>query len=359
LLRSSVIAIPLAALLLSLSPGASSAGENGIDWSGIPSAEILLFYPGVSSWEFLLSDDHRLGAKSVLELRKDCRHCHLSMEGELDLKADEITAGAIKMKRSNKPFEPEPIPGKRGTMHAKVQAAYDGEFLYVRTEWGSQGTAWRAPAPVETDKTDKADKTGKSGKVAPERVSMQINKSEAAFKKYGCFITCHDDLNSMPGSPPEKKVATNTYYKKLGRTDVRLYAYYARHSWSGTNDSDELTRRKKSGGVIDLLSLELSSGKVKALDGWIFDDRRWEKDGTDLEGTASWDAMKYTAIFKRRLSRTGLHDVNIREGDLLSIGLAIHDDGAEKRKHYVSFPFTVGLGVKGDLKARKISGQAP
>jgi hypothetical protein len=238
-------------------------------------------------------------------------------------------------------------------MHAKVQAAYDGEFLYVRTEWGSKGTAWRAPAPVKTDKTDK------SGRAAPERVSMQINKTEAAFKKYGCFITCHDDVSSMPGSPSEKKVATNSYYKNLGRTDVRLYAYYARHSWSGTKDSGELTRRKKSGGVIDLVSLELSSGEVKALDGWIFDDRRWESNVTDLEGTASWDAMKYTTIFKRRLARTGPHDVNIREGDLLTIGLAIHDDGAEKRNHYVSFPFTVGIVGRGDLKAKKISGQAP
>ncbi len=29
------------------------------DWSAIPSTDMILIYPGVASWEFLLSDDHR------------------------------------------------------------------------------------------------------------------------------------------------------------------------------------------------------------------------------------------------------------------------------------------------------------
>lgn len=339
MLRSNILALTLTAIILSLIPGAIYAEESDISWSGIPSTDIILFYPGVTSWEFLLSDDHRLGGRKIKKLLKDCRHCHLSKENELDLKADEIAAGSIKMKRSHKPFEPEPLPGKKGTMHAMVQAAYNDDNIYVRVVWESKGAGWRA-AP--------------SANVNPDRVSMQINKTEAAFKKYGCFITCHNDLNSMPGSPSKASVAANGYYKNLNRDDVRLYAYYARNSWSKTKDKVFLDARRRKGGLIDLLSLELASGKVKSRDGWILEDRRWDN-GRALKGNASWEGMKYTAIFTRRLRNPDNRDLSIRAGDILSIGLSIHEDGAVKRKHYVSFPFTIGIGVKGDIKAEKVS----
>src|SRR3990170_9098881 len=92
-------------LLLFSAAGTAHAADERIDWSGAPTEEVVLFYPGTASWEFLLSDDHRLGGKSIQRSQKDCRHCHLSKEGELDLKADEIAAGSIKMKMSHKPFE--------------------------------------------------------------------------------------------------------------------------------------------------------------------------------------------------------------------------------------------------------------
>jgi cytochrome c-type protein NapC len=286
----------------------------------------VLFYPGVASWEFLNGDDHRLGGREIKKGKKDCRHCHMSKEGELDLKAAEIVSGAMKMKRSHNPFEPEPS-GKKGTMKARVKAAYDSENVYVKVEWDSKGPGW-------------------SSKGSPDRVSIQMNRAEPFFAKYGCFITCHNDLNTMPESPSKRLVAANPAYS--GREDVRLYAFYAKSSWDGPKQGDRVKN-----GLIDLKSIEFESGKATSRDGWVFDDRNWEE--KDAPATGSWANGKYSAVFKFRLKSSDKFDVSVAEGDTIPIAIAIHDEGAAKRKHFVSFPLTIGLGAAGEVRAVKLS----
>ncbi len=329
--------IPVMAFFLFFAPATGSSAD--VNWSKATKAKVTLFYPGVASWEFLTGDDHRLGGKEIKKGKKDCRHCHLSKEGELDLKADEIASGAIKMKRSHNPFEPEPMPGKKGVMTALLQAAYDREFVYIRVEWDSKGTGWRK-------------KHGESG--VADRVSIQVNKADPSFGKYGCFISCHNDLNTMPLSPSAKEVGSDPYYSRLKRDDVRLYAWYARDSWSDRKSEHELAQRLKEGGRIDLLSAEIEGAAVSGKDGWVFDDRGWdEKNGVEASG--SWANGKNTVIIKRRLVSADQYDVSLAEGDTVSIGIAIHEDRAAKRKHYVSFPLTVGIGADGDVKALKLT----
>lgn len=323
----------LASLFFSL-PAAAHAGAP--DWKNVPGTRMKLFYPGVTSWDFLTSDDHRLGGREIKRTRKDCKHCHLSKDGELDLKADEIAAGSIRMKRSHSPFEPEPTPGKKGVMTATVSAAYDSEFLYLRVEWDSKGTGWLG----------KPDGT-------PDRVSVQINKAEPSFSKYGCFITCHNDLNTMPMSPSPKEVSADRFYKNLERDDVRLYAYYAKDSWSDKKSAAEIDRLLKGGGRIDLLSIGFLNGKSTLEQGWVFDDRVLEKKAS-TESPGSFTSGRYAAVFKRKLSTGDPNGVSLEPGDVFSIGLAVHEDGAAKRKHYVSFPMTVGLGTSADIKAERV-----
>lgn len=319
---------------------ASTTHGKEPNWSAIPSTDMIMIYPGVASWEFLLSDDHRLGGRAIKrKQKKDCRHCHLSKAGELDMKVDEIAAGSVNMKRSHKPFEPKPIPGKKGTMHAFLKAAYDSEYIYIRVEWESKGIGWQ--------------KGGPSGK-ASDRVSLQINKKNPYFKKYGCFIACHNDVNTMPDSPSKRQVLSNPYYKALKRDDVRLYTFYARDSWSKRRTEAELKKELDSGGLIDLWSLELTGGEVKPYDGWIFEDRRWETK-RDVQGQGTWAGNRYTVTFKRKLRTSSAYDVQFKDGDVVSMGLAIHEDGAKKRRHYVSFSFTMGLGTEADIKARKLT----
>ena len=60
-------------------------------------------------------------------------------------------------------------------------------------------------------------------------------------------------------------------------------------------------------------------------------------------------------VIKRKLAPGGRYNIDIKDGDVITVGLAIHDDGVEKRKHYVSFPFTIGLGTEADVRAVKIT----
>jgi len=320
-------------------PQTAAAAE--VRWSDVGATGIILFYPGATSWEFLSSDDHRLGGRDIKRVRKDCRHCHLSDAGELDLKADDIASGAIKMKRSHKAFEPEPIPGKKGTLAADVKAAYDKDYLYIMVEWAANGSGWRQAKGPES---------------VPDRVSVQLNSVDKHFGKYGCFITCHNDLNSMPESPSGKDVAANPYYGRLGRDDVRLYAFYARGPWSEGRGQAELDSLLKEHGRIDLRSVELEGGAAVPLDGWVFDDRGWEKGRDAEEATGSWSGDRYTVVFKVRLGSKDPFDVKVSEGGVVNAGFAIHADGAQKRKHYVSFPYSIGIGVAGaDITAVKFS----
>lgn len=332
----------VAVLFLALSawPGAGAAhGADRPDWSSVKGTGIKLFYPGVTSWEFLNSEDHRLGGRGINRGKKDCRHCHLSRDGVLDLKSEEIVTGAIRMKRSHKPFEPSPGPIRKGAIEAVVQAAYDGTDLYVRISWPSEGAAWNSSEPG----------------TLPERVSMQINEKEPLFAKYGCFISCHNSLSSMPDAASPKDVAANPYYRSLKRSDVRLYAVYARDGWKAPKGDVELKRLRSSGSLIDLLSVEIKDGNAKAHDGWILEDRRWEADTKGLEATAGWKGGTYTVVIKRSLGQNGPHDVSIKDGSMVSAAVSVHDSGSEKRKHYVSFPFTIGLGKGGgDVEAVRI-----
>ncbi len=315
-------------------PGAFAAPD--IDWSGVKGQKMPLFYPGVASWEFLTGDDHRLGGREIRKVRKDCRQCHLRDE-ELDLRADEIASGAAKMKRSGNQFEPEPLRGKTGIINAEVKAVFDSEFLYVRVEWDSKGASWQAK---------------KSAAVQPDRVSIQMNGGEKSFTKYGCFISCHNDLNTMPGSPSKKEVAANPYYAFVGRDDVRLYAFYARDSWLKRKTAAELDKKLKEGGRIEVVSAEMAGGAAEAKSGWIFDDRSWDA-APDVEATGAWNNDRYSVVFKKRLRPNDPKDISLKPGAVVSAGVAVHDDGASKRRHYVSFPFSIGLDAPSDVRAVK------
>jgi cytochrome c-type protein NapC len=322
----------------------SDAIAKEIDWEKIKPTTVTMFYPGMTSMEFLISDDHRLGGRNIKKGKKNCRRCHLSKKGELDLNADEIASGTAKMKRSRKPFEDEPLKGKGGTLIVNVKAAYDSEYIYLRLSWPSSGRGWAG--------------TGE-GTIKPDRVSLQLNKRDDYFRRYGCFITCHNDLNTMPDSPAKKLVGANPYYSELKRDDVRLYAYYTRMgSWDKIKSTDELSTILREGGLMDLWSVKLRNRTSAAKDGWVFEDRRWERE-SDLTAHAIWNAEaggKYIVDLKRKLATKSVTDIQLKEGNLISVGIAIHDDNAEKRRHYVSFPTTVSLGAEAeaDIAAKKL-----
>src|SRR5262245_3574300 len=99
-----------------------AADPQSIDWSKIPTKQITLFYPGESTYEWLLSPGH-VGAKQVSE-GKACLTCH---KGSERARGEKIVKGG--------PVEPTPIAGKNGAIDVAVQAAHDAEYVYFRFQW--------------------------------------------------------------------------------------------------------------------------------------------------------------------------------------------------------------------------------
>lgn len=336
-MKKHLVVLSLAAGFGLLAPGGMEAAE--VNWGSVQSHKVKLFYPGVASWEFLNSADHSLGAKNIKEGKKSCAKCHRYETGEYDIMANEIAAGKFFMKKSQKPFEPEPIAGKKGFMEATMQPAYDGENFYLRIEWKSKGASFNDPALAKKGMAD--------------RVMAEVNKGNDYFRKYGCFIACHNDVNHMPESPSNDEVKKHPYYSAINRDTVNLYAFYTRtDGWKEIKATGEIEELSKT-GLIDLWKVEFEGKEVKANDMWILEDRRNdEKSNIDAEGR--WEEGKYSVVIKRRLKTGDTRDVQFEEGDVFTIAISIHDDGAGNRRHYVGFPIQIGLGGGGDITAKKV-----
>nr|WP_305909573.1 ethylbenzene dehydrogenase-related protein [Methylomarinum sp. Ch1-1]MDP4522493.1 ethylbenzene dehydrogenase-related protein [Methylomarinum sp. Ch1-1] len=92
-----------------------------IDWQRLPGQKITLFYPGQSSWEWLLTEHE--GA-SEIKSGKFCRECHADIQQEMGQK---LISGAF--------LEPKPIAGKASSVEIEIKSTYDAENLYLHLAW--------------------------------------------------------------------------------------------------------------------------------------------------------------------------------------------------------------------------------
>jgi len=167
------------ALFLSLAfigtGSALAADPATIDWGKVPVVTVPLFYPGQSSYEWLLSDAHKGAAKETR--RGDaCTFCHDEPDGEKDI-GNNIVAG--------KRLEPNPPKGKNGHIDLKVQAAFDDRNAYLRFQWKTNGKPTNDYPGYRFDGKDwkayggprlHADvRSGKQPAVYEDRVSIMID----------------------------------------------------------------------------------------------------------------------------------------------------------------------------------------
>lgn len=78
-------------------------------------------------------------------------------------------------------------------------------------------------------------------------------------------------------------------------------------------------------------------------------------DNNEIHST--WENGKYTVIFKRKLDTGHPEDDKIMAvGGTYDFNIAIHDGQTTTRYHYVTFPFTVGIGegAKGDVVSTSV-----
>lgn len=311
-----------AAMLLTVSVPVSAADPAKIDWAKVPTANITLFYPGQSSYEWLRSKAHG-GARKVA-LGTACVYCHDEADAEKELGNKLVKAG---------PLEPMPVAGKSGYKDLSVQAAYDAKNLYLRYEWktdqsfpgtehqylrfdGKEWKVWGFP------KLDKVVQDGKQPGIYEDRMSIMIDDGKVAgFAQQGCWLTCHDGERDMPKQFTKEEVAANPMLTAIKKGDVRKYLPDSRTDpldWKTGKTVEELAKVKGEGKFVDLIQWRAHRSHAVGMadDGYVMEWRLGDA-GKDMFG-GNADAKTHEPKFMWDAKKVGYRSITadqLRKGD--------------------------------------------
>jgi len=302
------------------------------DWSKVPVAKVPVFYPGQSGLEWVLTKKDHSAANQILDKKRACIKCHDTDAVEI---GDKIAAGKP-VGNLRQPLDGVVPKGKVGSIPVSVQAAHDGNKIYLRFEWD-------------------APKSGGDKKMDPKNdmkltVMFEDNKVELA-NLGGCWATCHEDLRGMPDASDAAKGHAKakalgwgdgvTKYIKESRTGLEMVGK-PRGGWDKLKSDADIEVALKEGKFMDLI--QFSSGKgEKAVDGHVLDSRHMGGGKSLVKAEGKKSGNHWTVVFERTLAAGGTGDHAIAAGKLYNIGFAIHDDNAAGRFHHVSLGYTLGL----------------
>ncbi len=292
----------LAAFVASMGIGPVLAADPAtIDWSKVAVKDVLLLYPGQSSYEWLRSPAHKT-ADAQVRKGDACTSCHDD--------ADDIKNDGEKISKGN-PLEPVPVKGKNGWVDLKVQAAYDDRNAYLRFQWKTQRNAPGIEYPYYRfdgkewkihgfPKLDQVVQEGKQPGIYEDRLSLMLDDGKVpGFAQQGCWLTCHDGQRDMPkmGSGADAR-------KFINRADVRKYLPASRNDpadWRTIKTPEELAKLKSEGMFLDLIQWRAhrSNPVGAADDGYVLDFRSFD-DGknpfaSNLDGKTKQPRYMYDA----------------------------------------------------------------
>ena len=324
---------PAAESTTTASAAAPAAAASAFDWSGVPETEVVFFYPGQSSMEWVLNGRDHGGARP-LKAGDRCYDCH---EGE------EADIGELVV--SGEKLEPNPIPGKRGSIAVNVQAAHDSDYLYMRFQWEDTE---HAPAPfADGGKMDPDNQT----KLA---VMLTSDDEKVEFaERAGCWQTCHHDARTMPDTPDADTLSASplaqtldfsdgvTKYLQESRTGIEVAGKgdKPRGGWDKLKDATEVQAALDDGQIMDLLRFN-SGGESE--DGYILSERVMAG-GQGVTFSGGLNDGVWTVEMTRKLSSDQPGDISMSVGEWYNIGFAIHDDYSDARYHHVSLGLKLGF----------------
>ncbi|MCZ7562769.1 MAG: ethylbenzene dehydrogenase-related protein [Burkholderiales bacterium] len=283
-MKRTAFGVAAAGLLAASVPDPTLAADpRTIDWQAVPPKSVTLFYPGESTYDWLVSRAHK-GARSVRQ-GKSCVSCH---------EVDEKDLGGILVKGDV--VEPTPIPGKNGVLDVTVQAAHDAEYLYWRFQWKSHlaregrmhdyvrfdGKQWKW---YGHDRNDKAVRSGEQPPLYEDRFSIMLDDGKVArFAQQGCWLTCHDGMrdtrNEVVGDPVKKHPLLGA--DGLRHSDVRKYLASTRTdpaaSWDKTRAKEEIAKLKAEGRFLDLMQWRAARSAPVGMadDGYVLEYRNFD-----------------------------------------------------------------------------------
>jgi nitrate/TMAO reductase-like tetraheme cytochrome c subunit len=315
-----------------------------IDWAQIPPAEIIVFYPGQTSIEWML-DGRQHGGARAFRAGDRCLWCH---EGEEELIGTQALA-------SEGELDLTPIPGKRPSVPLIVQAAYDEDTLYMRFQW-PEGE--HVPVPfVEGGRMDPENPFRLTVSFADDSVEM----AEAA----GCWASCHHDSRHMPDAPdPEPLLASPqaerldltdgvTKYLQESRTEIEIRGRdVPRGGWDKLRDDEELQALREQGVFLDLAHFRAGEGLTRS--GHVLEERVME-DTQAIAFQAELVDGVWTVWLARALQPGTAADKPLLIGQLYNLGIALHDDFAISRFHHVSWQYLLGFDdEEAEINARRL-----
>ncbi len=312
--------------------GVSEVGDGGpdIDWSQASERDVVLFYPGQSSMEWVLRGRDHGGARP-LKAGDRCTLCH---EKEAVKIGDLIVSG--------EKLEPTPIPGKRGSIPVSVQAAHDADNLYLRFSWQD---GEHAPVPfVEGGKMDPDN---------PVKLAFMIATDDVKWADHGgCWATCHNDLRSMPDAPDTAAIDAAglplntpdgiTKYLEESRTkiEVRGRGGIPLGGWDKMKDVAAVDTEAQAGHYMDLVRFKSGDGLTE--DGHVLAERAMAGGSAAISSGKLENGM-WAVTVTRALKSDAAGDLELESGKLFNIGFAIHDDYTNARFHHVSLGYKLGL----------------
>jgi Ethylbenzene dehydrogenase len=252
---AAVLAVPFGALTAA---PALAADPAKIDWSKVAAKELNLFYPGQSTYDWLVTPDHKKGDKQVAQ-GKSCVSCHEGDEADV---GNKVVKGG--------PLEPDPIAGKNGALKLNVQAAHDAEYLYFRFQWKTNlnregrmidyvrydGKEWKFWG---RERTDKAVRAGTQPPLYEDRLAVMVDDGKVPrFAEQGCWLTCHNGMAETPGEATKDQVKAHPIFGDSGlkESDIRKYLASTRTdekaSWDKAKSRQEIDQVKAAGGFLDL-----------------------------------------------------------------------------------------------------------
>ena len=269
----------LSRLMLAAIAGVAAAGGAAAapDWSAIPAKTVTLFAPGQSSLEWAMTKTSHRGAVKFAK-GKSCAACHIGEEKPM---GDVIASG--------KKLEPKPIPGKPGSLDAKVQVARDAQKLYVRLEFSDAG---QPDAGMSRDAA---------------KVAMMLDGGNPEVARAGCWAMCHNDSYGMGGTGPARSMYLAT----------------------------------PADGVSEYWEAALNDGAAPVAKSGTFADRRRDSRPSAVEAEAAHKNGVWTVTLSRPLAAG---TVGLKPGKRYTVAFAIEAGHTAGRFHYVSFERTLVLG---------------
>jgi hypothetical protein len=299
---------------------ALAADPAKIDWSKVPAANVKLFYPGQSSYEWLRTSGHP-GSKSVLD-GQACTTCHTGMEKAL---GDKIVKGGA--------LEPTPIKGKNGSIDLKFQAVYDSRNAYLRLQWKTlnaypgtehqylrfDGKDWKV---YGYPKLDKVVQDGTQPGIYEDRVTIMIDDGKVSqFAQQGCWLTCHNGQRDMPKQFTSDEVKANALLTAIKKSDVRKYLPATRNDpldWKSGKSTEDIAKIKADGGFVDLIQWRAHRSHPVGMadDGYVLEFRNSDA-GKDMFASNA-DAKTHAPKFMWDEKKVGYKSITadqLRKGD--------------------------------------------